>query len=80
MVDKNKSKFSAYDFSRAKLARTIQCRNGRSATSDFIHYVENNLIPNCPITTQDIRNAEFIRMPDLGSLNGKTVRSQPQAV
>ena len=73
MVDINKSKFSAYDFSRAKLARTLQCRNGRPANRDFIHYVENNLIPNCPVTTQDIRNAEFIWGPDLGSLKGKTI-------
>ena len=54
-VDENKSKFSAYDFSRAKLAWSIQRRIGRPNTRDFIHYVENNLIPNCPVTTQDIK-------------------------
>eukprot|EP00804_Cyclotella_cryptica_P022012 CCRYP_000938-RA/>CCRYP_000938-RA protein AED:0.35 eAED:-0.94 QI:0/0/0/0.5/1/1/2/0/366 len=79
-VDENKSKFSAYDLTRAKLARTIQCRIGRPSTRNFIHYIENNLIPNCPITTQDIHNAEFIWGPDLGSLKGKTVRSTPEAV
>ena len=79
-VDENKSKFSAYDYSRAKLARTIQCRIRRLESRDFIQYIESNLIPNCPITTQDIQNAEFIWGPDLGSLKGKTVRSQPQAV
>eukprot|EP00804_Cyclotella_cryptica_P027563 CCRYP_007501-RA/>CCRYP_007501-RA protein AED:0.35 eAED:-0.96 QI:0/-1/0/1/-1/1/1/0/333 len=79
-VDENKSKLSTYDFSRAKLARTIQCRIGRPATRDFISYVENNLIPNCPITSQDIRNAEFIWGPDLESLKGKTVHSMPEAV
>ncbi|KAL7480429.1 hypothetical protein ACHAW6_006122, partial [Cyclotella cf. meneghiniana] len=79
-VDENKSKFSAYDISRAKLARTIQCRIGRPSTRDFIHYIENNLIPNCPITPQDIHNAEYIWGPDLGSLKGKTVRTTPEGV
>ena len=79
-ADDNKSKFLAYDYSRAKLARSIQCRIGRPSTRSFIHYVENNLIPNCPITSQDFRNAEFIWGPDLGSLKGNTVRSQPLPV
>jgi hypothetical protein len=42
--------------------------------------VKNNLIPNFPIATQDIKNAEFIWEPDLGSLKGKTVYSQPDGV
>ena len=45
-------------------------------TCDYVRYVANNLIPNCPITVQDIKNAEFIWGPDLGSLKGKT-RRQP---
>ena len=43
-------------------------------TKDFIHYVTANIIPNCPITANDIKNAEFIWEPDLGSLKGKTTR------
>jgi hypothetical protein len=38
------------------------------------------MIPNCPITVQDIKNAEFIWGPNLGSLKGKTVWKQPNAV
>ena len=53
-VDDNKSKLSAHDFSRAKIARVLQRRIGRSMMKDFIHYVAANLIPNCPITVNDI--------------------------
>eukprot|EP00804_Cyclotella_cryptica_P010564 CCRYP_019864-RA/>CCRYP_019864-RA protein AED:0.30 eAED:-0.33 QI:0/0/0/0.5/1/1/2/0/271 len=79
-VDENKAKFSAYDLSRAKLARSIQRRIGRPSTRDFLRFVEQNLLPNCPITTQDIHNAEFIWGPDLGGLKGKTVWTQPEPV
>ena len=61
-VDDNKSKLSAHNFSRSRM------------TKDFIHYVTANLIPNCPITVNAIKNAEFIWGPDLGSLKGKTTK------
>ena len=79
-VDENKSKFSAYDYSRAKLARKIQRRIGRPGTAHYICIVQNKEISNCPITVQDIKNAELIWGPDLGCLKGKTIRSQPEAV
>ena len=73
-VENKQNKFSAYDFSRAKLARSIQKHIERPKTQDYLQYVKNNLIPNCPITAQDIKNAEYIWGPDLGSLKGKTVQ------
>ncbi len=79
-VDENNAKFLAYDLSRAKLAHSIQRRIGCPSTRDFLRYVEHNLLPNCPITTLDIHNAEFIWGPDLGSLKGKTVWTQPEPV
>ena len=59
-VDDNKSQLSAYDFSRANIARALQRRIGRPMTKDFIHYVTANLIPNCPIRFQDTQNAYFV--------------------
>ena len=79
-VDENKSKFSAYDYSRAKLAQKIQWRIGRPGMAHYIHIIQNKGIPNCLITVQDIKNAELIWGPDLCCLKGKTVRSQPIAV
>ena len=79
-VENNKSKLSAYDYSQAEKARTLQRRIGRPAVKDFIRYVAMNLIPNCPVTIQDIKNAEFLWGPDIGCLKGKTTWSQPSAV
>ena len=73
-VDNNKSRLSAHDYSRALLARALQRKIGRPTTKDFIRYVALNLIPNCPITAQDIKNAEFVWGPELGCLKGKTTR------
>ena len=53
---------------------------GRPSTRDFIKIVDNNLLPNCPITSRDIRNAEIIFGPDVGTLKGKTVRRTGEQV
>ena len=42
--------------------------------------MENNLIPNCPITRRDIITAEQIFGPDVGVLKGKTTRRHPLGV
>ena len=75
-VDDNKSQVSAHDYSRAKIARALQRTIDKPTTKTFIHYVGENLIPNCPITVHDIKNAEFIWGPELGALKGKTTRQK----
>ena len=60
-VDNNKSKISVLDLIEAKRARALQRRIRRPNIRDYIHHVNMNMIPNCPITVQDIqKNAEFI--------------------
>ena len=54
-VDNTKSKLSALDLAQAKRARAPQRRIGRPSTCDYIHYVNMNMIPNCPIIVQDIQ-------------------------
>ena len=73
MVDDNKSKYTNTDYSLTPLAQRIQRMIGRPSTRDFLHFVDNNLIPNCPITRQDILVAKHIFGPDLCSLKGKTI-------
>jgi len=41
--------------------------------ADYIKYVKDGMIPNCPITKEDILHAEDILGPNLGSLKGKMV-------
>ncbi len=38
------------------------------------------LITNCPVTVQDIENANRIFGPDLVNLRGKTIRTKPEHV
>ena len=79
-VAKNKSKYTNADYSCACLARKIQKMIGRPSTRTFIKVVENNLLPNCPITQKDIAAAEDIFGPDVGSLKGKTTWRAPDKV
>ena len=53
---------------------------GRPSIWDYIRYVENDLIPNCPVTQRDIVTVEHIFGPDVGSLKGKTMKKWPIGV
>ena len=79
-VADNASNYTHADYSHALLARKTQQIIGRPSTRDNIRYVENNLIPNCPITRRDIVIAEHIFGPDVGALKGKTTRRRPLGV
>ena len=69
-----------YDFIQAKRARALQRRIGQPSTKYFTWYMNNNLIPNCPISAQDTRNAEFVWGPEIGSLMPTlTVRANADA-
>ena len=76
----NNSSFSNADYSQAMLAQKIQKIIGRPTTRAFIYFIENNLLPNCPVNCRDVLRAEQIFGPDIGSLKGKTVRQQPPRV
>ena len=47
------------------LQRTL----GHVSKAEFIRIVTNNLLPNSPVTKQDIMAAEDIYRPELGSVN-----------
>ena len=42
--------------------------------------VREKLITNCPVTVQDVENANRIFGPDLANLRGKTIRTKPEHV
>ena len=79
-VADNANNSSNADYSQAVLARKIQKIIGRPTTQAFIYFIENILLPNCPITHRDVLRAEQIFGLDIGSLKGKTVRQQPPRV
>ena len=73
-VAANRANYTNRAYDRAVLARKIQKTIGRPSTAEYIQIVEKNLLPNCPITREDIVAAEKIFGPDVGILKGKTVR------
>ena len=75
-VSENEEGYSQDEVNRAKLARTILSKIGRPSTKDYIHILKNNLLPNVTINADDVRRAEKIYGPDLGSLKGKTTRKK----
>jgi hypothetical protein len=72
-VASNKTKYTERAYSHAVLARRLQRIIGHPSTRTFLWVVDDNLLPNCPITRKDILAAEHIFGLDVGSLKGKTV-------
>jgi hypothetical protein len=72
-VASNKTKYTKCAYSRAVLACRLQWIIGHPSTRTFLRIVDDNLLPNCPITRKDILAAEHIFGPDVGSLKGNTV-------
>ena len=79
-VAQNKENYTNRAYGRAVLARNIQKLIGRPTSAEFVKIVGLNLIPNCPVTREDIMNADRIFGPDVGSLKGKTVRRNTEHV
>jgi hypothetical protein len=76
-VEKNKSKFSNRDYARAELARKIQVLAGCPELKDFITYLDNNMLPNCPINDRnDAIAAHNIFGRDVGSLKGEATQQK----
>ncbi len=47
---------------------------------DFNTLVRLNMIPDCPITTDNIKHADTLFGPDLATIRGMTVRRKPTRV
>jgi len=70
-VENSKSKYTVKQYSDAHKARLMFDIIGRPSMTDYIKYVENDLIPNCPITKEDIMHTEDILGPNLCILKVK---------
>eukprot|EP00957_Ditylum_brightwellii_P060544 4597142-Ditylum_brightwellii.AAC.1 len=76
-VAENKALFSNRQCKQAVTARKLYAMVGQPSKSDFKKMVQFNLMPNCPITLQDIKNTKAIFGKDVWALKGKTVRTKP---
>jgi len=77
-VVKNKNKGMVKQYFNACKARSIQDIIGCPSMADYIKYMQDGMIPNCPITKEDILCAEDILGPNEGSLKGKSVHKTPE--
>ena len=71
-----KKMFTKRQVEGADAARALYCKLGRPDEKEFIHILRNNnLIRNCPITSDDAIRATIIYGPDIADLKGKMTRS-----
>ena len=63
--------------SRAQQARRAQAMMGYPSDRDFMGMMRLGLVQNCPVTTEDVVNADRVYGPDVALLKGKTARSAP---
>ena len=69
-----------HEIGKANEARRLQGMIGNPTEREFEGMVREKLIANCPVTVQDVHNANRIFGPDLANLRGKTTRKKPEHV
>jgi len=79
-VEENKKGFTQRQLQDAKKARALYHVLGCPSTENFKNILRQKIIRNCPITIEDVNNAEKIYGPDVGMLKGKTTRPKPPLV
>ena len=79
-VRENRKGFTQREYDRALQARKLMHIVGAPTVDNFKSMLRQNIIVNCPITTQDVTNAEKIFGKDVSSLKGKSTRPRPTTV
>ena len=80
MVEGMESLYSTQDVHNAKATWKLQRIIGCPNSWYFQHLIENNLLPGCHLTADDVKTADHIYGRDLGSIKGKTIRSSSEPV
>ena len=73
-IKENIKRYTKQAVDGAVKARCLQGMMGHPSQRDFANLVHDQLVQNCPITTNDVTNAYNIFGPDLAGLRGKTLR------
>ncbi len=68
------------NIAKAKEAQRLQGMMGNPTDNEFKGMVHERLITNCPVTVQDVENANNIFGPDLANLREKMIRTKPEHV
>ena len=75
-VSENEAGYSQAEIDCAKAARSLLAKIGRPLTRDYIKILKGNMLPNAAVTVNDVKRAELLYGPDLGTLKGKTTRQK----
>ena len=62
---------------KEKLAHALQGMVGHPTYIEYKDTESNKLLSNCPITTHDITDANYMFEPDLAGVREKTARNIP---
>jgi hypothetical protein len=73
----NMAMFTKCKVEEAKAAREAQGLLGHATDCNFLGMVCSNMILNCTMTANAIKNANLIFGPDLAGIRGQTVRTLP---
>jgi hypothetical protein len=79
-VQENLKKYTRHKIKKAQQARRLQGMIGNPTERELAGMVREKLIAICPVTMQDVHNANQIFGPDLANRRGKLTRKQPQHV
>jgi hypothetical protein len=72
--------FTKHQVKNAERACRLMNMVATPSKRDFQGLVRHNLLKDCPITPDDVNNANKIFGPDLATIRGKTVRQKPERV
>ena len=79
-MSENQEGFTQREYEGAQEARRAMQLLGFLSERDFEKIVCSNIIVNCPITFDDVKNAKLIFGPDITSLKGKSARRKPASI
>ncbi len=82
-VNTVRANFDGFSRKQVEGATTARCLMGMVATPspcNFEGMVRLNMLKDCPVTNDDIKNANKIFGTDLATIRGKTVRRRPKRV
>ena len=79
-VNKNESGYSTRQIFDAKRACELYSKVGFPSNKDFNSLIKNNMILNCPVTSNDVDRANTIYGPSITTLKGKSTRTKSKPV
>jgi hypothetical protein len=76
-VKENLMAFTKRQYENAKRARRLYTVVGRPTVPNYKSILRQNIIKNCPVTTEHVDDAEQIFGGDIGTLQGKSTQRRP---